>query len=296
MSNHDHSNVIAYTEVHYLHSAIVDDEYKLFVARSQLPTPPEQQLPVLYVLDANGTFGSVVEIARMLQLGGEMPACYVVGIGYRMGAFMETMPKRSRDYTPTRFARFETGYPMLSGMPGSVTTGGAPSFLRFIEMELKPWVAANLPSADTSDATLIGMSAGGACAIYALLQETHLFQRYLACSPALLWDDDALIRIEERSAGLRRDLHARLFLACGSLENKTALAEAEAAMPMPMRDAHAMVWQGMRMLEPLQAFSASLLARSYPGLKLDLQVFDEENHTSVFPAAVSRGLRFLFKQ
>lgn len=295
MTRDDTGSVIARTEVHYLQSAIVGEEYKLFIAHPPVAMPPGQLLPVLYVLDANATFGTVVETVRMLQLGGEMPPCYVVGIGYRVSHFLETMPMRSRDYTPTRFARYEEGYAALSGMPGSVVTGGAPAFLRFISEELNPWIAATLPDADIGDATLVGMSAGGAFATFALLTQPALFQRYLACSPALLWDDETLLALEQERAGGRTDLAARVFFACGALENQAVMAAAEAAMPTPMREAHAMVWRGMRMVEPLRTLEATLRGRRYPGLRLTVDVFDDEHHTSVFPAAVSRGLRVLFQ-
>lgn len=43
-------------------------------------------------------------------------------------------------------------------------------------------------------------------------------------------------------------------------------------------------------------FGVALRAREYEGLAFESHVFDEETHVSVFPAALSRGLRFLYAE
>lgn len=290
----DSQLTLAQTEVHYLHSTAVNDEYKLFVAHPQFPVPAGQPIPVVYALDANASFGTVVDAARMLQLGREMPACYVVGIGYRMGGLFDTLGVRSRDYTPTRFRRFEEAYPRIAGWPGTLTTGGADNFLRFIREELKPWVAATLPGADSADATLTGASFGGLFATYALLQAPDTFQRYVACSPSLLYDDRVMLQLEGRCAATRSDLDARVFYACGGLENEADMLKALDVLPPAMRDLHVSLWRP-QMLELMQPFVQTLARRNYPGLRLSSHVFEGENHMSVYPAAVCRGLREVFK-
>lgn len=49
------------------------------------------------------------------------------------------------------------------------------------------------------------------------------------------------------------------------------------------------------MSNDLRTLYDRLKARNHPGLKLDIQIFDGERHDSVFPGAVSRGLRTVFE-
>jgi predicted alpha/beta superfamily hydrolase len=90
---------LADTEVHYLRSDHVGDEFKIFIGHCGGPvtTPPA----VLYVTDANGLFAGAVDMVRLMQLSAHLPSILVVGIGYRMGALIETIEKRTRDFTPT---------------------------------------------------------------------------------------------------------------------------------------------------------------------------------------------------
>jgi hypothetical protein len=61
-----------------------------------------------------------------------------------------------------------------------------------------------------------------------------------------------------------------VFLSVGALENP--------AMPNDLKD-----------------FYNRLKSRNRPGLKLTLQIFEDERHDSVFPGAVTRGLRTVFE-
>ena len=88
MSGDDRSP-LAGTEVHYLRSEHVGDEFKIFVGHcggSDGAAPV-----VLYVTDANGMFASAVDIVRLMQLSAHLPPILVVGIGYRMGALEDTV-------------------------------------------------------------------------------------------------------------------------------------------------------------------------------------------------------------
>ena len=49
------------------------------------------------------------------------------------------------------------------------------------------------------------------------------------------------------------------------------------------------------MVDDLEAFARQLENRGYDSLTLETQVFPDETHNSVFPAAITRGLRWLFR-
>jgi predicted alpha/beta superfamily hydrolase len=80
------------------------------------------------------------------------------------------------------------------------------------------------------------------------------------------------ITMAERAAtsGLRPQ--ARVFLAVGAAENQPQAARS--------------------MVDDLKEFAGKL--KRFPGLRTRLQVFEGETHNSVFPGAVTRGLRVVF--
>lgn len=57
------------TEVHPIHSSIINDNFKLWIANSQagfIPMPVDPP-KLLFVLDANLCFGTVVETTRIMH-------------------------------------------------------------------------------------------------------------------------------------------------------------------------------------------------------------------------------------
>ncbi len=98
MSDNDLSP-LADTEVHYLRSEHVGDQFKIFIGHcgESRTAPPA----VLYVTDANGLFAGAVDMIRLMQLSAHLPSVLVVGIGYRAGSLIETTEQRTRDFTPS---------------------------------------------------------------------------------------------------------------------------------------------------------------------------------------------------
>jgi predicted alpha/beta superfamily hydrolase len=283
---------IAGTEIRYLNSRHVGDEFKLFIAHPVFPVPTGQKVPVIYALDPNGAFGTVVETARLLQMPGETPNCFVVGIGYRKGALIDTLGIRARDYTPTRSAIFEDVFQKAMSLPEPVISGGGPAFLRFIREELKPYIEAEFP-VDPGNATVTGASFGGLFQTFALLNEPSTFQRYIICSPSLFYDNEIMFRQEGAYAAKHTDLPARIFMTCGMLENLAGMEASYAKYPPSVKKNFLRLGK-LGMIEFIEPFVAQLRARRYPSLRLSVHFFADEHHNSVYPAAVSRGLRTVF--
>jgi hypothetical protein len=238
--------------------------------------------PVLYALDANGQFGTVVEAARMLRIGGgQIPQLVIVGIGYPYGGRqIYAGPHRIIDFFPT--LEFEWIEEVKQGWPGPIPiyeSGGAPEFLRFLREELFPLVEAEY-RADPSDRALYGHSGGGWFGLYALLEGDGAFQRVIAGSPSLWWDDRLMFEIEQAYAETSRSLPARVFFSVGEDEDQeVALA--------PGTDCYCMV-------SNLQDFVGTVSNRKYEGLEWLHHVFEDENHQSVVAPTVSRGLRYIY--
>jgi predicted alpha/beta superfamily hydrolase len=282
---------LANTEVRELRSEIVDQEFRLLIARPfGPPQPPAKAYPVIYVLDADMGFPMVRQTALSLQSGGELPPVLIVGIAYS-GGFREGMVNRNRDYTPTSDPVF------MKYLGGGGPSGGADKFLRFIREELKPFVQGNYP-ADPTDATVIGISFGGLFAMYALLHHADTFQRYIAGSPSLWWGDEIAFQYEQRYANGHDDLPASVFVAAGGHEtaehDEALMAKMPEYMKKPMLEYKKAAGQAPQMVEVVEPFVDALAGRSYPSLNLTVHIFPGETHGSVPPMIISRGLRVVF--
>jgi len=258
-----------------LKSAIVDQTFHIDVA-----TPArrdDKRLPVIYTLDGSYGFALGAQAISLLQSGRGLPQAIVVGIGYPAGLGVKKIQAlRFRDFCPTAAPQFldsVRGTLPPGELPPDVRPGGAEAFLDFITRELKPAIETHF-AVDTKDQTLVGMSLGGLFTLHTLFSAPESFQRYLALSPSIWWDERAILEQERTFAKNRSDLPVNLFLSIGALEE----AEHGAA----------------RMVSNLYELDAILRGRKYPSLRLAMEVFANESHVSVYPASLTRGLRTVF--
>lgn len=272
------------TEVHVLHSEHVGDDFELWIAHPQAGFTPSPTGPaaVLWVLDANLFFGTVVETTRLMhKLYGELPQILVVGIAYGNDDGMVQSALRTRDFTPSADARFEQMAASMPPLPDGVTVepvmGGAQAFLRFLREEAQPYVGERF-ALDGARKVLFGSSLGGLFVVHTLLTARGAFDDYVAVSPALWWNDDEAFGIEERTRAEENPRPVRAFFAVGGLEE---------APEIPSLAPFRMVTNARRMGELLEA-------RSDDGLYVRYAELDGETHTSVVPVALTRALRALF--
>ncbi len=217
-----------------------------------------------YVVDANGAFGTVVETARLLNLEGTgFPELIVVGIGYPLGYFRNTLLERVVDLSPTEDR----------GQEGD--SGGGPDFLRFLVQELAPRIDAE-HRADESDRAIYGHSLGGLFAVYALLESDGAFRRVVAGSPALWWGDAAIFDVEAAVASSGVELTGRIFVAAGERETP----ELTPGSPPYVDDVHRLV--------------TTLSERAHPDLDIEAHIFARETHFTVVAPIISRGLRYVY--
>jgi uncharacterized protein len=279
----DDQSPLAGTEVHYLASEHVGDEFKIFVGHCGDDGP--RPASVLYVTDANGLFGSTVDVVRLMQLSAFLPAILVVGIGYRMGALAETVILRTRDFTPTSDPAFTRIFPDHTLM------GGAGRFLAFIRDELRPWVASRY-AVDVDDSMYFGHSLGGLFGTYVLLTEPRTFRRYAIGSPSLWWHDDMMFDEEAKYAATHDDLPAKVFFAVGAHEDHDG-RQREASRLSVDEQRKARV-RFIDMVADTERMVAALRARRYPSLEIDSVVLPDEFHITVPLVNLSRALRSFF--
>jgi predicted alpha/beta superfamily hydrolase len=277
---------LAGTEVHYLASKTVGDEFKIFVGHCPGGDDDRAQPPaVLYVTDANGMFGTAVDIVRLMQMVRHLPPLLVVGIGYRLGSLGETAEIRARDLTPSDDRHFAAPYETPPKM------GGADAFLGFIRTELMPWVA-NRYDIDPADTTYFGDSLGGLFGTYVLLSQPDAFRRYAIGSPSLWWRSYATFKQEAAYAETHDDLCAKVFFGIGGDETQEGRMREASRQPETEREMAAAI--PLDMVADMTRFVDTLQARRYPSLELESSVFPGEFHATVPSVNLSRGLRYLF--
>jgi hypothetical protein len=219
--------------------------------------------PTIYLLDADYSFAIARNVVEHLSDRGHLTQAIIVGIAYD-GPDAYRM-NRTRDYTPTHSPT--GGY----GPEYQAVSGGGPGFREFIADDLIPFVEREYRA--SSRRVLVGHSYGGLFATWVAMTAPQLFAGYIIVSPSLWYDDGMIFDVEEREAAARRDLPVRMFLTVGSRE---------------INHQHDMV-------ADLRHFASVLEGRAYPGLALDWAVSDDETHNSVFPRALSDGLRFVLE-
>lgn len=261
--------VLPHTETRVLtcpHNAV---SYRLDVA---LPRAWQAQAkgdwPLLLVLDSDYAFAIARNVVEHLSDRHDLPPMLVVGIGYQGSTTQEEYRRhRSRDYTPTFHAN--AGY----GAAYQKQSGGAPDFLRCLRTHLLPRIVKDFHAGRPR--VLSGHSYGGLFTAWTLLEQPRLFDGYLMVSPSLWYDDQLPSRLaEQRKKDLREALTAKVYGGVGALE-------VNAQWGMPQELAH---------------YARTLRAIAAPGLCLRTQNLDNETHNSVYPRALSNGLRFLWSR
>lgn len=274
---------LADTEVHYLRSEHVGDEFKVFAGACGVR--PGAAPGVLYLTDANGFFGATVDLVRSMQLAAHLPPLLVVGVGYRMGVLEETAGIRARDLTPTDDPAYARLFPEQSIL------GGAAAFLDFLRHELMPWVAARY-GVDPDDRTFFGHSFGGLFGTWTLLTAPEAFQRYVIGSPSLWWDGGVIGAREREYADAHQDLVADVFFGIGA--DETHEGRQREAANLPEEERRKASARTIDMVDDMLAVVRTLERRAYPGLRLASKVFPGEFHVAVPLLTLSRGLRVLY--
>jgi predicted alpha/beta superfamily hydrolase len=273
----DKSNSLLFrTETKHIHSKTIDDDFEIYIS-----FPVDYFLddttvyPVLYCTDGNRNFDLVSNIVNILSFPGkEIPNILVVGIGYKIKGLEDWAALRRRDLTPTSDLvddkKWETYLSRVSGRNDIVSkSGGARSFLEFINTELIPYIESNY-RVKQNDRALLGYSYGGLFTLFTIFNSPETFQRYYAGSPSIWWDNKVTLEYEKEYAESHKDLSVNLFMSAGSLEDLSSIGD-------------------------MYKLAGRLKSRNYPNLKLQTHIFEGETHTSCYAGGISRALKALFK-
>lgn len=258
-------------EVHRIESKHVGASFAVRVLLPPTIPGENRRFPVVYMTDATGDMIVSDTTLRLLMLS-DTPRFIAVGIGYPDApSYFQTMVVRQRDLAPVPDRDERTDAPFAGTLTAATRSGRAAQFLDFIRDELIPFIDARYPTVP-NERTYAGHSLGGLFGCYTLFTHPDTFTRYIIGSPSLYWGDEVIFRMERDYAASHRNLHARVFVGAGALEDG-------AENPMV---------RNIRRLE------SQLRARSYPGLTLTTQVFPDETHLSVWNTNLLRGLITVF--
>ena len=116
-----------------------------------------------------------------------------------------------------------------------------------------------------------GHSFGSLLGLHVLLTEPSMFSDYILGSPSLWYGKRLMYEREKQYAATHKDLKANVFFAVGGLERGKGKED---------------------MVGDMKQFEALLRSRQYPGLHIQSKVLADEDHLSVAPMIMTRGLKW----
>ncbi|WBX84247.1 alpha/beta hydrolase [Sphingosinicella microcystinivorans] len=228
--------------------------YRVFVSAPAGPAPATGY-PVIYLLDGNSVFGSMVDAAR-LQAGRIGPAI-IVAVGYPIDTPFDG-PRRFFDMTPKTNPKF-----VPAKMKSVQRTGGRDAFLALLLDRVKPLVESRY-KVDPERQTLFGHSLGGQFVLHVLFNRPDAFRKYVAGSPSIWWNDRSLLAERDRYLAERqkRGDNNELMVVVGAEE-----------LGYIVQDAREMV-------------------KSVAPMRVYYKEIEGQEHVSMLPAALNAALGF----
>jgi len=266
-------NKIVIGKIDSVYSKILGEQRKIWVYTPDMTSGnSNQHWPVLYLLDGDGHFASVVGmIQQMSQVNGNnvYPEMIVVAI---------PNTDRTRDLTPTHIA----SDPPMMDSNFSKNSGGGENFVAFIEKELMPHVDSVYQTAPYR--VLIGHSFGGLTVMSVLTNHTKLFNAYIAIDPSMWYDRQRFLAATETKLTEQNYAGTRLYVSiANTMPEGMTLAKMKKDTSSETRH--------IRSIFELDKF---LKAHPQNGLKYASMYYENDNHGSVPFASEYDGLRFIF--
>ncbi len=141
-------------------------------------------------------------------------------------------------------------------------------FTEFFIKELIPFIESTY-RVDTSDRTLIGFCYSGLSSLTMMFEYPDKFNKIISISPSLYKNQRRIFITEEDFAAVSKELPVTLYLSAGALEQDLLY----------------------NMVANLVELSSVLETRDYSGFSLITEIIEGENHFSVVPFSISKGLR-----
>lgn len=247
--------------------------YRVSVWTPPLGPVPSTGYPLVIMLDGNAVFDSLTRTDHALPAGQSLQAV-VVGVDHEPRDHADAKPfdpkanlaERSYDYTPpSPGADAPRGAPNNPHAVGwAKRGGGADQFLDLLLQHIVPLVQARYP-VDPGNRNLYGHSYGGLFVLHAALTRPQAFQRYVAASPSIWWNNNFILQALASPSPV---LPAGIDI--------TVMAGAEAKGQDALPDSPESVVRALSRITHVRA---------------DLQVFPGLGHGAMLPASLAATLQ-----
>lgn len=245
-----------------IHSVVLQEERIYWVHLPEgYDADNTETYPVIYLLDGDSFFHSLVGISKTLASGkGKYLAPSIIV------AILNT--HRTRDLTPTASVAGRDGKILPDRDPQG---GGSETFTRFLTGELRAVIDSTYRT--NGNNMLIGHSYGGLFTLNTFLKHTEQFDTYLALDPSMWWDRGRLIA-EADSIIREKDFYGK-NLYVGVATRKRTDREG---------DIH---------LQKINYFLSELLPEA-KNLRYHYRLFPEENHGTIPVPGMYDGIKQIF--
>jgi uncharacterized protein len=242
----------------HLTSKETDATYKILIYLPVSYPESQRKYPIMIMTDAYWAMGiAQTTFDLMTFYTHEIPEVIVVGISYPYSSLLDMTRNRHRDLLPTH-------------VEGYNPSGSADKFINFIKKELIPFVE-NSYRVDTTDRCFSGHSYGGLLGAHILLEQPQLFNRYIIGSPSYWWDNKEITKRLSAKSYLASDSIKAVYTFIGGKEGKS-------------------------MINNWKEFDSILIKKLNKNINFYDQIFQDETHMSVVPAAFSTAIKFVYKK
>jgi hypothetical protein len=217
--------------------------------------------PVIYLLDGDANFNTVVSITEFMSNAGLCPPMIVVGILH---------PARMTDLT------FGTD----KETPGIV--GNGEKFMLYMEKELMPYIESNYPTAPYK--IFIGHSVGGLAVVNTLIHQPNLFSAYVSLDGALWWNNQQIVT------------DAKMVLSTQNYKGKTLFMALANRMERGMDTLQVQkdTTEGTELIRSNLEFIKDISKNKTNQLRFKHVFYENDDHSSVRMIGEYDALRFIF--
>lgn len=249
------------SEVRSIHANSNNKDYELYIYLPESYKKSSANYPLILVNDSRYAFPLVSGTVALMG-NNVIKEAIVVGVSYSKGD--EGSISRTRDYTPTYSPKDPDGH----FTEARKASGHAKEYTAFLADQVIPLLQKNY-RVDENNKIFVGHSFGGLLGSYILVNRPEIFDRYIIGSPALWYDNKVIFDMEKKYAATYKALKAQAMIYIDDNDGNISK---------------------LKMAEDVLAFEKVLRSRNYSGLNLQVEVIKDENHHSVFPGLLSRGL------
>ena len=266
-------NQVTIGTIDSIQSKILNEQRKIWIyVPNSGQADSKQRYPVLYLLDGDAHFYSVVGMIQQLsQVNGNTicPEMIVVGI---------PNTDRTRDLTPTHV----DADPPFMDSAFSKTSGGGERFVSFIEKELMPHIDSLYPTQPYK--ILIGHSFGGLTVMNIAMNHTKLFNSYICIDPSMWWNKMNFLNATKKSLTEKTFSGTTLYLGiANTMDESMDIAKVQSDTSGDTRH--------IRSILDLDKY---IKGQKQNGLRYESKYYSNDDHGSVPLIAEYDAFRFIF--